>query len=221
MRISHRHRFVFLSYPRTASRSIRSLLDPYSDIESTNITRVSDKSPFSHHMPAKEAKAIFDDRDWDWFGFARFCVARNPYARIVSLYHHHRQMRKMGAPGLALFPKIKARIKYSLTPVPSFRDFVLKTVKNRRIAMPLHDFIFDDSGNCLVDDVLRFESLADELPAYLQRLGIKTQAAEMPEVGISGIQSYRAFFDDSTRRFVADFYQYEIDRFEYSFEDLD
>jgi hypothetical protein len=172
-------------------------------------------------MPAKEAKAVFDKRGWDWFAFDRFCVVRNPYARIVSLYHHHLHMRKMGgAPGLALIPKIKARIKYTLTPVPSFRDYVLNTVRDRRIAMPLHEFIFDYNGDCLVEDVIRFENFADELPEYLQRLGIKVRPAEIPRVGTSGIHSYKTFFDDSTRRFVAHFYRYEIERFGYSFDEL-
>jgi hypothetical protein len=171
-------------------------------------------------MPAKEAKAVFDERGWNWFGFRRFCVVRNPYTRIVSLYHQHLQMRKMGAPGLALVPKIRARIKYGLTPVPSFRDYVLETVRDRRIAMPLHDFIFDDNGDCLVKDVLRFENLTDELPRYLRQLGIKIQPEEIPEVGVSGVHSHKQFFDESTRNFVADFYQYEIERFGYCFEEL-
>ena len=46
MRISHRYRFVFLAYPRTASRSVREVLDPYSDIHGVHPTRTRREHPF-------------------------------------------------------------------------------------------------------------------------------------------------------------------------------
>ena len=71
-----------------------------------------------------------------------------------------------------------------------------------------------------MDDILRFEMLTLELPEYLLRLGIDIQAEEIPRMGASGIRSYRSFYDDSTQRFVTSFYQYEIERFGYSFDEL-
>lgn len=220
MRISHRHRFLFLSYPRTASRSVRRVLDRFSDIASVNITRISQEHPFYHHMPAKEAKRIFAEADWDWFQYRRFCVVRNPFTRVVSLYHHHLSMRKRGAPGLAPIPKIKALIKYSLKQTPTFKEYVLSLNRQHRLALPLDEFILADDSSHLVDDILRFEELPDELPRYLQQLGIQIAPEEIPRVGSSRIRSYEEYYDEETRSFVEHLYQYEIDRFGYSFEDL-
>lgn len=221
MRISHRYRFVFLSIPRTASRTIRSLLDEYSDIKSVNSTRTSKQSPFYHHMPANEAKLVFDDKGWDWFDYHRFCVVRNPYARMVSLYHYYLNMRRRIVPGLAPIPKLKAIVKYKVLPRQSFSEYVLRPHKTRKVAMPLDDFIFDDSGACLVDDIIMYEKLAEDLPPYLQRIGIDVDALQFPVVGASDIRSYGEYYDEETKRFVGELCQYSIDRFGYRFEDLE
>ncbi len=220
MRVSHRYRFVFLAYPRTASRSVRELLDPYSDIQGVHPTRTGRKHPFAQHMPAREAQAVFDKKGWDWFSYRRFCVVRNPYTRVVSLYHHYQSMRALKAPGFAPIPKLKALVKYQLERPKSFREYVLTLDKRQGMPMPLYDFIHDDAGLCLVDDVLKFEELADELPGYLSQLGIQIRPEDIPVVGSSDIREYKSYYDAETLRFVESLYQYEIDRFGYSFEDM-
>lgn len=219
MRISHQHRFLFLSYPRTASRSVRKVLDRYSDIESVNISRINQEHPFYHHMPAKEAKSVFDEMGWDWFRYRRFCVVRNPYARVVSLYHHHLSMRERGAPGLALRPKLRALVKYSLERTKSFKAYV-RSLDRRPLALPLGQFILADDASPLLEDVLKYEALADELPGYLCQLGIQIEPEEIPQVGYSGIQDYKKHYDEETQSLVENLYWYEIDRFGYRFEDL-
>ena len=220
MRISHRYHFVFLAYPRTASKSVREVLDPFSDIRGVHPTRTGRKHPFAQHMPAREAKQVFDQMGWDWFGYRSFCVVRNPYTRVVSLYHHRQSMRTRRAPGLAPIPRLKALVKYRLERPLSFKAYVLSIDRSRGMMMPMYDFIHDDAGNCLVTDVLKYEELADQLPAYVQRLGIQIKAEEIPVLGASGIQSYKEYYDAETRDYVENLYQYEIERFGYSFEDL-
>ena len=220
MRISHRYTFVFLAYPRTASKSVRQVLDPYSDIRGIHPTRTSRKHPFSEHMPAKEARAIFERRGWDWFSYRRFCVVRNPYTRVVSLYHHYLSMRIRKAPGLAPFPRFKALVKYKLEHPKTFKEYVLTIDRHQQMTMPLYDFIHDDDGNCLVDDVLRFEDLANQLPDYLRQIAIQIDPEEIPRLGSFGIRDYKKDYDDETRIFVGNLYQYEIERFGYSFDEL-
>ena len=220
MRISHRHRFLFLSYPRTASRSVREVLEPYSDIESVNITRVSQVNPFYHHMRAKEVKQAFDEMGWNWFQYRRFCVVRNPYARVVSLYYHHLSMRTRRAPGLALMAKIKALIRYSFERTKSFKAYVQSLDRDHALALPLDRFILADDASTLVEDVLRYEELADELPGYLLGLGIQIDPDGIPRVGSSSIRDYKEHYDEETRSLVGNLYRYEIDRFGYRFEDL-
>ena len=220
MRISHTYLYVFLSNPRTASRSIRSLLKNYSEIRSVDSSRTSKQSPFYHHMPASEAKKVFDIRGWDWYSYHRFCIVRNPFTRMVSLYHHYLNKRRRIGPHLAPFPRLKAVVKYKVLPRRSFSEYVRRPDKIRKIAMPLNEFVFDHDGTCLIDDVLMFENLAEELPRYLQGIGIDVSARQIPALGASGIQDYGQYYDQETRSLVENLYRYEIDRFGYEFEDL-
>ena len=221
MRISHRYHFTFLAYPRTASKSVREVLDPFSDIKGVHPTKTGHRHPFAQHMPARDAKQVFDQKGWDWFGYRSFCVVRNPYARVVSLFNHHESMRTRRAPGLALIPRLKALVKYRLERPLSFKEYVLGLGKWRGMTMPLQDFICDGAGNRLVNDVLKFEDLAVELPRYLHQLGIQIEPEEIPVLGASGIGSYKEYYDAETQGLVENLYRYEIDAFGYSFEDLE
>jgi hypothetical protein len=221
MRISHRYRFVFLSNPRTASRSIRRLLEDYSDVRSVDSTRTSKQSPFYHHMPASEVKRVFDDKGWDWYGYHRFCIVRNPFTRMVSLYHHYLNRRRRMGTHLTPIPRFKAMVKYKVLPRRTFSQYVMRPDRIRKIAMPLDDFAFDHDGTCLVDDILMFENLSEELPQYLQRIGIDVSAQQIPVLGASGIQGYGQYYDEQTRNLVKSLYQYEIERFGYRFESLE
>ena len=93
MRISHKKKFIFLANPRSASTSIRKILDPYSDISSKLISEVDQNFPFYHHITALELKNIFEKKGWDWDSYTKFCIIRNPYERIVSLYHHQQKIQ--------------------------------------------------------------------------------------------------------------------------------
>jgi len=129
-------------------------------------------------------------------------------------------MRALKAPGFAPIPKLKALVKYKLERPKSFREYVLTLDRRQGMPMPLYDFIHDDSGVCLVDDVLKYEELADELPGYLSQLGIQIRSEDIPVVGSSDIREYKSYYDAETRRFVESLYQYEINRFAYSFENI-
>lgn len=220
MRISHRHRFLFLAYPRTASTSIRSLIDGYSDVTSVGFRQVTEESPFYHHIPAGELKSIFDSKDWNWCDYRHFCVVRNPFSRVVSLYHHHLKMKDRRQTRQSPAAKLMRRLALRKRPLPSFRQYVLGIRNDNRLARNLPSFVCDKEGNALVEDILMFEKLDVELPGFLESLGVPVDSDELAVLNRSGIESYRAFYDDDTSAFVAEFYRYEIERFGYRFDML-
>jgi hypothetical protein len=144
VRISHRHRFQFRSHPRTASRSVRKVLDRYSDIESVNIPKARQEYPIYHHMLAKEVKQVFAEMGWDWFRYRRICVVGNPCARVVSLYDLHLSMRKRRRLGLALMTRFRALIKYSFERTKSFKAYVQSLDRNHALALPPDRFSLAD-----------------------------------------------------------------------------
>ena len=72
MRISHKYKFVYLAKYKTASSAIRTGLDPYSDIKSTQLY------PYYHHTPLAPLKAHFEEQGWDWESYYVFTSVRHP-----------------------------------------------------------------------------------------------------------------------------------------------
>ncbi|RXK81555.1 hypothetical protein EST62_12080 [Chlorobaculum sp. 24CR] len=170
MRISHSHKFIFLATPRTGSTTTRNVLDKYSDISSILISDITKEFPFYHHISALELKRIFECRGWDWDSYEKFCFVRNPYDRVVSLYHHYLKMRKnWKVKNLKTF---KTKLIFITTRPPSFRDYVMNINTNDRLPTSLESFLCDEDGNFLVNEILMFEKLKDDLPRYLNKLNL-------------------------------------------------
>jgi len=88
MRISHRHRFVFFSSPKTGSESVRALLDPLSDIRDVPFALTRPDFPFYSHIRPIEMRAAFSRFGWKYDDYYRFVFVRNPWLRLVSLYRY-------------------------------------------------------------------------------------------------------------------------------------
>jgi len=80
MRISHKYKFVYISIPKTGSSTVRYLLDKYSDISSDDPDWPSNYI----HPNAKQMKAYFGIKGWNWDEYFKFTVVRHPIPRIKS-----------------------------------------------------------------------------------------------------------------------------------------
>jgi hypothetical protein len=220
MRISHRHRFVFLAYPRAASHTTQQLLDDYADIESVHVSEASADFPFHHHMTARELKAEFDRRGWDWSEYRCFCFVRNPWARVVSLFKRRHEHEARFTRRIPLAANAANWIFRRLPAQTAFKAYVLSRGPHRGPARTLSSFIADENGRPLVDDVLRFERLSVELPAYLNALGVTICADDIPHLNRSADRSgYARWYDPTTKRKIETLYAREIEQFGYEFGD--
>ncbi|MEM6797420.1 MAG: sulfotransferase family 2 domain-containing protein [Acidobacteriota bacterium] len=183
MRISHRHRLIFFSFPKTASSTVRHVLDPYSDVRPVpRLVDVHDDNPFHPHMRPERVRECFDRLGWDFGGYTRFACVRNPWARLVSLYRH--------------LGREESR--------PPFREWLLgltaddpqeKRLWLRYGSWPLERFLKDRDGNVLVDKVLRTEDLDSRLIPFLRSLGVPIEEGrEVPRRNRAGrVDDYRRF----------------------------
>lgn len=216
MRISHKHKFIFLAVPRTGSTTVRKVLDRYSDITSVHPTGDPKESPFVDHISAAELMSIFQSMGWDWNNYLKFCFVRNPFDRTVSLYHHKlKNIRRKRTPGIK---GALRKMKNSLVTPITFQRYVEQIDVNKRLPTSIKSFAFDDSDNCLVDEILRFEDLRQDLPRLLKRCDIKISADAIPHLNSTSRRlAYREYYDDYARERVRLLYKYEIDRFGYTF----
>ncbi len=199
MRICHEHKIVFFSNPKTGSSTVRKFLDPFSDQVPGGFRSGSDYP----HLRAEEARSCFEKEGWDFGGYSRFVCVRNPWARLLSLYHY--VLRK--------------------TALPPFTDWIAGLGNREQPdtfgSASLEGFIKDGQGNVLVDRVLRTEDLDQELVPYLHALGLPISPdIELPRHNATGIGSgYVKHYSRANAELVRDLYQYEIMHYGYRFGD--
>lgn len=217
MNISHRYRFVFLATSHAASTSIGALLKPYADIAGIDRQLTGPSSPFFHHINAVDCRREMSAWGYDWAQYRHFCVVRNPFDRVVSLYHFSR--RFAWHPSMGALTNVRRYVSYRLRSRLSFDDFVLSLNLESRPNLTLKNFICGPNGEELVEDILRFEELSEVLPLYLGSLGLPSGQLVLPRDNVSTgrVGGYRDYYTRASRERVERLFAYEIQRFGYEF----
>jgi len=185
MIISHKYKFIFIKTKKTAGSSIEAYLSQYcgdNDIVTPiypvvephfprnyrgfwnplpeifekkrkgirgTLNNVLKRKKFHNHIPARIVKARISNKIWKTY--FKFCVERNPYDKTIS--HYYMMLNKFGD---------------SI----SFDDF-LTMMDEDKINYPINYPIYTDlPGNLLVDRVLKYESLTNELSEIFNHLEI-------------------------------------------------
>lgn len=224
MIICHEHRFVFVKTRKTAGTSVeialaqhagpRDVMTTFAQSEDnamrrsrgadaqnqavplryygveewTRAVRQRRRTHYRSHMAARLIKRL--SRPGLWEDYFTFTIVRNPWEVAASSY-------------------------YWLTRVestrPSFDQF-LQSGSGGWNNWPL----YTEDGEVIVDEVIRYESLADGLVGITGRLGLPP--LELPQAK-SGLRSapYRELYDETTRQIVAEVCRDEIEQFGYTF----
>jgi len=229
MIISHKYRFIFIKTRKTAGTSIEiflsqrcgpddvitpirppmpphrprnyrgfwnplpELLDASNSAQRMAVWRdFREKRKFYNHIPARALRKRIPDELWrDYF---TFCVERNPWDKTLS----HYAMVNQRAGGTLTFD--------------DYLDGSLFCTDFEKYA--------DTAGRVMVDEVLRYESLMDELGRVFQDLGI-------PFTGDLGVRAkseyrkdrrpYQDVYTERQKEFVARLFAREIAMFGYQF----
>lgn len=148
------------------------------------------------HLFAREYVPFGYVTQHDFAASFKFAVVRNPYARAISEYRYK------------IVDKPASR---DLT----FREYVtsLETGKLTRHDVPQSDFVLDDSGAMIVDQVLRFENLAADFADVSRR--IFGRAIDLPTVNKSTGAMPADAEDAGLKRILHRFYERDFDLFKY------
>jgi len=201
MIISHKYRFIFIKTIKTAGTSVEVYLSPHCGAEDI-LTAIDppveghearNQGGFYHHYSAWGVRQAVPKDIWSTY--FKFCVERNPWDKTVSDFC---MLRHRSGGGL--------RFEDYLSAGQFCRSWELYTdMDNRKI---------------LVDRILRYEQLDQELGEVFTTLGV-------PWVGRLDVfakssyrtdrQHYRNWYTDSQQALIGRVFADEIREFGYSF----
>ena len=120
------------------------------------------KHRFGHNISAVELRSRIPD--WEWENYHKVTIARNPFDRAISKYFHDRHHTKDR--------------DNSRRPDPSKDD-----INDYLLTLPDRDLtnwhIYAEGSTALVDHVMRYENLPDEMSNLLRSIGV-TADVELP-----------------------------------------
>jgi hypothetical protein len=203
MIISHKYKVIFIHIYKNAGTFITAFLhnlDPNLDTQ------------FLGHVTSKEGKALLNPNIWN--SYAKFCVVRNSYDYIVSLYNYTKYIYNTSYTNHPTYNLVKDMSFYKFL---SFKD--PKSTANQI------DFIMDDDNKLMVDNVIKFENLIDELIDFFHNV-VKVdiiciqEALPTNKINVSPKEyniHYTDYYDDTSKLLVNEIYTKDIDYFKFEF----
>lgn len=196
--ISGEKNITFVHIPKTAGTSITQWL----------ITN-SGNSTFKKFEGRPSHSKILEGRDKNF----SFTVVRNPWDRIVSLYYFLKNiiLEQYGdSDWLAVN-------NYTKETFPSFDEWV-KTLDELKYSQEMLYTIHTQQVDWIdipVDKVLRFENLENDF----KQIQAEYQCNKiLPEIFVSGHSSYADYYNDETKKIIANIYERDIDELKYTFK---
>lgn len=228
MIISHSRKFIFIKSAKTAGTSLEAALSnycsggdvvtPLGDYEFNRdetgrwVHRAMNSEGFEQH---EWGARIRDKVGLDvWSDYFKFSIARNPWDRVVSLFTWKSRNDPCHTPGSAFADDAPGSEERLADIREKFARFV-------RGGWQTNDRFYIIDGQCCVDLVIRYESLAEDTLEVCRRLGIP--AIELPRLK-SGFKPgkfhYSQYYDAESRAIVAERHGTDIRLFGYEFEQV-
>lgn len=191
--INGRTDVIFVHIPKTAGTSIRFAYD---------FNKPNPQKGIRKHYTSKEIITSIGREKWD--SAFKFTIVRDPWERLYSFY---------------LFQLRKKRIE-----IDDFKLFVLDVIKpmldepnftGRPNIFPQVDWLMDENDALKFDFIGRFENLESDFKILSGSLNIETQLIHKNKSGDP--ETYKGYYDEELKEFVAHYYKKDIEAFGYSF----
>jgi len=200
---------LFLRIPKNASSSImehlgdRNLLVKYARKLELSLDEKIYKSFFAAtHARPHELESVINSIELRAFSFA---VVRNPWDRVVSMYHFG---KKMGLADL-----------FGLSNDLSFEGFceIIEARRWDRSFFPVFKQIEWTHSSIEVNEILRFENLSKDFSDMIKNHSIKGISPYLPHINKTNHKNYRDYFSKRTEKIIESVFEEDCDVFKYTF----
>ncbi len=200
--VSTKYRFIFIHIPKTGGTS---LAEPSYQGGKGVLSGLLGENDYAQagHIRAVGLKQRMGEQ---WDNYFKFAFVRNPWDRMVSLYHYFLQDPEKQA----------SDIGKRIAACDSFTDFCAKLDE---LELDAHfdeqiSYLIDFQGNMLVDYVGRYETLAQDYKGICSKLALPVMS--LPHYRQSSHHHYLQYYDDQAKNAVARRYRNDIAIFKYS-----
>lgn len=208
MIISHDLKVIFVHVQKTGGNSVNDVLLSESH---DHITRLPlDKKLFrTKHCFASDIKKHVDANIFN--EYKKFAVVRNPWDRMVSWYSMFCDKTKPVNDTTKMVHRLSN----------SFEDFLnIPQEAGRGLAerfyVNQYDYVSDpNTGDILVDNILRFETLDDDFQKFIHEVGLSIKLPHKNKSKREG--DYRQYYNERTKKIIAERFAKDIDFFRYFF----
>jgi hypothetical protein len=202
--ISHDYRCIFTHVPKTAGKSVRALFGvPEFERDHKPDGRNIERAFGHRRLSELGGEPYFAD-------YFKFAFVRNPFDRIVSAYFYlddggcNAEDERFRAEHLSRYDHC----------FPTFVEDLPRLMAAPHFQPQLR-WLCDAGGKPLTDFVGRYENLEADISTVGRRIGLSFDV--LPVINASRHGPYRDYYDDATRRRVAEFYGEDIELFSYRF----
>lgn len=157
--------------------------------------------PFNHQTASMRVERLGVE---EWNRRYSFTFVRNPWDKLVSQYHFRKER-----------DRLQRDVDFSEWIRSIFVDGDEKLMIRRSKFINQLDWISDLSGEVLVDDIYRYESLHDDFDTLCLKVG---KNAVLPHHKPSSHQHYSRYYDAETADIVATAFRRDIEYFDYRFD---
>lgn len=159
--------------------------------------------PFEHLTAQEKIKEVGWEKWQDKFTFA---FVRNPFDKVCSHYRYRVKTNQTKLRDQPLDFGNWVQRSYGAHD-PFYYD-------NPKMFMPQTDWLSDQQGNILVDEVYHFETLAEDFKTLRQKFSLE---AQLPHLKASKPVDYRRYYDEKSRAIVESCFAQDLKKFNYQF----
>jgi len=191
----NKKKIIFIHIPKTAGISL--------------VKSIFGDVTLEGHRFVSFYKQVFGNRYSEFFTFT---IVRNPWDRLYSAY------KFLEKGGINIHDK--NAFETHLSTYKDFEDFVLKGLNEKIIweimhFIPQYEFVCDKNGKIIVDYLVRFESLQEDIAGLSKKINLEVV---MDHHNYNKKKDYREAYTKEMIEKVHHIYQKDIDVFEYSFK---
>lgn len=211
MRVSHKHKYIWISKPKTGSTSYRKLFDEYAE------KRIPELRLLPDHSTLYECKMLFEKNDWKFDEYFKVCASRNPWKLLLSLFTY----AKTDVAGLTKWSKDSS---YNSEKLMSFEEWIFSSKHQNwfRNRHRIECYILDECGNDLSNMVFNvdedpsvfFNAIENNCNLSLPREKLSIlNTTSKPQMLLDEVAD--CFNSKDLDAFMKDCFSYEIELFQY------